>query len=385
MESLADVKELKPYQRKKRRRSRFWKMIILVLILVSVFLFVAFSEGWIDKDFLDTIVSKTQGYPVSVVGGKPKSIFNFNDKNIALLTDTNLIVYNEEGTILSQTEHNCTNPNIITQNNKLLVFDQGYNFFQIQDKNGAIYSNSVSNKLINAALADNGSYAVSTSSTRFLSEMFVYNKSNTEICHWKSVGSYISSMSFSKNSKKIVVASLFADSGYINSNIRIFDLNREEEPITLDTDYSDSSIVEVQYLNNGNILLIFDNCYIIINENGKTVEEYKFNANEKLYYHNVNKDGAIVIIKDANEKLICKRIFSNLENNTVKFTLEESSFKSLAFSDDYVFVLQNDKVQKYDNYGKKTTLIKNIPDTFDICEENGIIYTLNFTQIESYN
>ena len=382
---MADIRELKSYQRKKRRHSRFWKMIILVLILVSVFLFVAFSEGWIDKDFLNTIVSKPQGYPVAVVGGKPKSIFNFNDKSIALLTDTNLVVYNQDGTILSQTEHNCANPNIILQNNKLLVFDQGYNFFQIQDKNGSVYSNSVSNRLINAALADNGSYAISTSSTRFLSEMFVYNKNNTEICRWKSVGSYISSMSFSKNSKKIVVASIFADSGYINSNIRIFDLNREEDPIILDINYNDSSIVEIQYLNNGNILLVFDNRYIIINESGKTIEEYKFAANEKLYYHNVYNDGAIMVIKDENEKLICKRLFSNLENNNVQFTLEENSFKSLSFSDDYVFVLEDNKVQKYDNHGEKITLIENISDTFDICEENGIVYTLNFTQIESYN
>lgn len=381
---MADVKEIKPYQRKKKRRSRFWRTLIFCIIVIAVFLFVAFSEGWINKDFLDQLLTKPQGYPVAVAGGKPRSILKSN-KNIVLLTDTDLVYYNDDGVILSQTEHNCTNPYIITRNDKLLVYDKGYGFLQIQDKNGVIYSNSFSNRLINADLADNGSYAISTSSARFLSEMFVYNKNNTEICRWKSVGSYISSMSFSKNSKKLAVASIYAESGYFNSNIRIFDLNREEDPVVLDLNFNDSAIVEIQYLNSGKILIVFDNYYIVIDENGKTIEEYKFNTADELYYQNIHGNGGIIILKSADEKLIVNRFSSNDTDLNVQFALEEASFKSLTFSDKEIFILQDNKVYKYGNDGSKTVLMENIPDTFDICEKNGTLFLLNFTQIESYN
>ena len=259
---MADVKEIKQYQRKKKRRYGFWRTLILSTIAIGVFLFVAFSEGWINKDLFAQLVNKPQGYPVAVIGGKPKSIIK-SKKNIVLLTDTDLVYYNEHGTVLSQTVHNCVNPYIITKNNSLLVYDKGYSFFQIQDKNGILYSNSISNRLTNADLADNGSYAISTTSTRYLSEMFVYNKNNSEICHWKSVESYISSMSFSKTSKKIAVASIYAESGYFNSNIRIFDLNRVEDPVILNLNFNDSAIVKIQYLNSGKILVIFDNYYVL--------------------------------------------------------------------------------------------------------------------------
>ncbi len=380
---MADVKDLKPYQRKKKRHSNFWRVLIFSIILVSVFLFVAFSEGWIEKDFFAQLVSKPDGYPVAVTGGKPQSIFKSN-KNIVLLTDTDLVYYDNHGTILSQTVHNCASPHIITKSDRLLVYDKGYSFFQIQDKNGVIYSNSISNRLIDADLADNGSYAISTTSSRYLSEMFVYNKNNMEICHWKSVGTYISSLSFSKNSKKLAVASIYADSGYFNSNVRIFDLNKEN-PIVLDLNFSDRAIVKIQYLNSGSILIVFDSQYLIIDEKGKTLGEFEFNSEDNLYFQNLNENGGIIVLKSPNETLTLHRIFSDNKTQNIKFSLKENTFKSLTYSKESIFILQDDKVFEYKNDGLKTVLIENIPDTFDICENNGILYSLNFTEIGSHN
>ncbi len=381
---MADVKEIKQYQRKKKRSYGFWRTLILSTIAIGVFLFVAFSEGWINKDLFAQLVSKPQGYPVAVIGGKPKSIIK-SKKNIVLLTDTDLVYYNEHGTVLSQTVHNCANPYIITKNNSLLVYDKGYSFFQIQDKNGILYSNSISNRLTNADLADNGSYAISTTSTRYLSEMFVYNKNNSEICHWKSVGSYISSMSFSKTSKKIAVASIYAESGYFNSNVRILDLNRVEDPVILNLNFNDSAIVKIQYLNSGKILVIFDNYYVIIDETGKIIERNEFGSENELYFQEMDANGGIIILKSADGTLTLNRIFSNESTEKTQFKLEETSFKSLTYSENSVFILQDDNVYEYKNDGSKSIIIENITDTFDICQNNEILYTLNFTQIDSYN
>lgn len=381
---MADVKEIKQYQRKKKRRYGFWRTLILSTIAIGVFLFVAFSEGWINKDLFAQLVNKPQGYPVAVIGGKPKSIIK-SQKNIVLLTDTDLVYYNEHGTVLSQTVHNCVNPYIITKNNSLLVYDKGYSFFQIQDKNGILYSNSISNRLTNADLADNGSYAISTTSTRYLSEMFVYNKNNSEICHWKSVESYISSMSFSKTSKKIAVASIYAESGYFNSNIRIFDLNRVEDPVILNLNFNDSAIVKIQYLNSGKILVIFDNYYVIIDETGKIIKRNEFGSENELYFQEMDANGGIIILKSADGTLILNRIFSNESTEKTQFKLEETSFKTLTYSENSVFILHDDNVYEYKNDGSKSIIIENITDSFDICQNNEILYTLNFTQIDSYN
>ena len=136
---MADVQELKTYKRKKRRRSGFFRSIIFTLIIISVLIFVAFSEGWIDKSFFESLVSKPDGFPVSVVGGTPQNIFSLSN-HIMLLTDTDVVLYDKYGEISSQTGHNSSHPHVIVKNDKALIFDKGYTHFQIQDKNGISYS-----------------------------------------------------------------------------------------------------------------------------------------------------------------------------------------------------------------------------------------------------
>ncbi len=379
MRFVADVQELKSYKKKRKRRSRFLRTLIVCLIIIFVFVFVAFSEGWIDESFFESIKTKPEGYPVSVVGGVAQDVYSLSN-HIMLLTDTDVVLYNKYGEISSQTGHNSSHPHVVAKNDKALIYDKGYNHFQIQDKNGIVYSSSTNNSITNADFADNGSYAISTTSTRFLSEMYVYNKNNNEICYWKSTNGYISAMSFSKTSKKLAVSSIYAENGELKSGIRLFDLNRETDPIVFEKEFLGSSVISVQYLDNFDILLVFDDSYLIINEKGNIIKEYKYDY--ELYYQNTSLNCSVLVFKDNSGKLFLHRIGGDSSITTMN--LEETDFKSLAFNSSHIFVLGEENISSYNLYGQKEIKVSSIADAFEIAEKDGLVYALNFTQIKEF-
>lgn len=376
---MADVQELRKYKSKRKRRIGAIRAAIFSIVIISVLIFVAFSEGWVDKSFFESFVSKPDGFPVAVVGGTPKDVFSLSN-HVMLLTDTDVVLYNKYGEIMSQTEHNSSHPHVIVKNDKAFIYDKGYSRFQIQDKNGIVHSAAVTNKITNADFADNGSYAISTTSTRYLSEMYVYNKNNTEICYWKAVNGYISSMSFAKNSKKLAVSSIYAQNGYLKSSIRLFDLNREKDPIVFEKEFIDRSVISVQYLDNSNILMVFDNSYLIINEKGDTIKEYVFDY--ELYYQETSLNANIFVFKDENSKLFLHYVDG--ENSIYTINLIEKDFKSLTFGSQNVYVLSDSGIRSYNIYGESIVRVSNVSDIFEIAYKDEHVYALNFTQIQQF-
>lgn len=377
---MAQVQDLNNYKRKKKRLGSVVRTVIISIAIVFLVGNLAFSQGWINESLFKNLVTKPDGFPVSINGSTPQNIFSLS-KHIMLLTDTEVVFYDKYGEISSQTGHNSSHPHVVTKNDMALIYDKGYNNFQIQNKNGTVYTSSVSNKITNADLADNGSYAISTTSTRFLSEMYVYNKNNSEICYWKAVNGYINGMSFSKNSKKLTVGSIYAENGYFKSSIRLFDLNKEQDPVVFEKAFEDRLILGIQYLDNSSILVIFDNSYVILDEKGNIIKEYEFKSNE-LYYQETFSDGAILTFKDKSGKLHIRKVYS--DGNFKTFSIKETDFKSLAYSENSIYILNEKDIVEYNLDGTFSTKATDMPENFEIVYKDGHIYTLNFTEINEY-
>lgn len=378
---MAEVKDIQEYRNKKRKKEKkrtVIKIAVAVLVAAVLVAFVALYETIFGESLLETLgfVEPPKGYPVAITGSTPKDIIALNE-DVALLTDTEIVVYDEYGSLAVQNGHNCTNPRVRTNQNRAIVYDVGYYSYMLLNGSSVVFGGEHDNQIISANVAQNGNYAIVSASSKYLTELVVKSKKNTQIASWRSVNNYITAAAFSEDSTRIAATGLYSENGLARTTLRILDLKNEQNPVVSDTEFSGSAAIAITYLDNGNIFILCDDRAIITDPNGKTLFNYTYNGN--LYYYNLNRYGAFVICEKDGEYTATMLCDAKNAGASIKISKE---FKTAEHTATNVYILENDTLTVYDREFNKVTEDKNLTDAIGIACGQNENFLLTFTQIQ---
>ncbi len=377
---MAEVKDLQEYRNKRRKKEKkrsLVKWVIIITVVALLVTFFALFETFFNVSLFEAlgIVKAPDGYPTEITGGTPKNIIPLG-KNVAVITDTEVMIYDEYGTLSVQDGHNCTTPCIRTNGKRGIVFDLGYYSYKLLNGTSSTKGFEHDNQITSAAIASNGSYAIASASSKYLTELTVKGKNNEQIASWKSVNNYINTVAFSNDSMRVAATGLYSKDGLARTTLRILDLRNEQEPVVADTEIVGSAAIALCYLDNGNIMIVCDDKTVITDPDGKKLFDYSYTG--KLYYYNLNQYGAFVMCEKDGEYIATMLYDAKNAGASMKVSNE---FKAEEHNASGVYILENDKLDKYDREFNKVLTEKDLDDAIGItCADNGT-YVMTFSQI----
>lgn len=216
-EKIRVIKGKKP---ERRRKISTAIVIVGVVLIVSAVLQILLPAGIIQTAKNLVSLVGTGNYPITVSGGEVLSVDTQNNYYY-LLTDTHISAYSSGGKVLFSRQHGFDKPILVTSKGKALIYNQGGQQYSVFDLNGKFQNFDTEEKIITAAIADNGNYAVATYSNSYASAVTVFSKRNKQIYEWYSAEDTVNNIALSSTGKKLAVSSFNSSSGLFKSKVNV--------------------------------------------------------------------------------------------------------------------------------------------------------------------
>lgn len=387
---------IEDYVENKRDNVKYFGTIIRMgIILFISFLLVFVAINW-DKFSPDNIIDWFKydvfnygggnGYPVTVEGtGIEISNIKTIDDRVVYVSDTSIIVLNDKGGTIQNTQHSYSKPSIKTNGNKGIIYNLGGNEYMTISKSEVLSSDTFNNNIISADIARNGTYAIISETDGYLSKLTALLNDNTEMYKYSFSEYYINELSLSSDGQKACVSGISAKNGIICSIIYIIDFSNSL-PIA-SYEFNDSIIYDLCYLENGNIAFVADTSAGVIDVETSNIKEYDYNDRDLTAYQFNRDEGLVVSISTSSDGRNCSIVSISKDCNFSKKIETKEKIQSLELKNNNIFLLSYDGVVNIYN------LNGDIKNTFDIkensnkviCLSNKEIYALSLNQIYQYN
>ncbi len=217
--------------REKRRRKRiiFWSALPPLLIIAALIIY--FNWNVIISPFRDAALQvKEGGFPVSLPGSAGYTLDELGG-NFMLLTDTYLYTYNSDGAGIADIQHGFQNPASVCNDKRILIYDKNGKDFRFYSKSSEIYSKTLEDSIVFAAIGTKERCAIITTSSRYSNFLYVFNGEGKQIFRWASPDYKIMEVVFSGDENSIYVSAVGAEDGELCLYIFRFDLDYDESYI----------------------------------------------------------------------------------------------------------------------------------------------------------
>ena len=187
--------------------------VALLLVLVAIMAFAGLKIA--EKTSVEALSSENSSggaYPVSFSTNDIKDVKKAG-RNIVVLTKKFATVLSKSGNIVSETPVVFGDSAVYTKGNNVLVFDRLSNKYVLIDKKGNATERktSLSNKIYNAKVEDNGSVLLSLKSDSSSSLVSVTDKKGEDVFVWSCTQEYIIDMALSAGGKTLFCAGVSAE------------------------------------------------------------------------------------------------------------------------------------------------------------------------------
>ena len=340
--------------RRNERSIRVMKRLIafLVVILVGIGIYVSYPywlpklEGIFDKPAttIDNSGKVEDGsFPIAVEDAA-YNVYAMKN-NLAAADQHRLSIYDENGKRRGSYDHNLSYPVVKTSGKRALVFDFGGTGFKLYNKNGEIYSKSAENDIMTAALGENGTSALITSSDRYASSVLYYNKEGKLIYRYDSMkkvmGVYVA-----PDGQSSYVCVFSTDSGAVYSQVIKLDLGKDGEQ--MESEEFDCLAMDCMLCSDGNIHVAGDSAMFIITAEGAVSAKYEYGG-DLIDFSLSRKCSAVTIggnPRNSGTLVIAEAGAS--ESETFREIEIRDVIKQVSVTDDRVLLLTSSAVTAYD-------------------------------------
>lgn len=204
-------------------------VVVLFLVVIAAFAGLKIAE----KTSVETLSSENSSggaYPVSFSTNDIKDVKKAGN-NLVVLTKKFATVLSKGGNILSETSVVYGDSAVCTKDNDILVFDRLSNKYVIIDKKGNTTERktSLSNKIYNAKITDDGRVLLSLKSDSSSSLVSVTDKKGNDKFVWSCTQEYIADMGVSDNGKTLYLAGISAEGGEMYTMVYAVNMKKGTE------------------------------------------------------------------------------------------------------------------------------------------------------------
>lgn len=183
---MAQLTDLEKIRRIRVRRKRLRSLLLLILFVAVVFAvsMVVYHKGEMDiktaVNDLTAEISTGTGYPVQVPGGKLLRMLPM-DNTLVIVADSNLYTYNNTGRRLLDVQHGMVNPTVTMAGGRMLAYDRGATKVMLFSRSDQLKQITADFPIYDGDLAQNGNFALASSSDKHLSRVIVYNGEGNQL------------------------------------------------------------------------------------------------------------------------------------------------------------------------------------------------------------
>ena len=271
--------------------------VITVLALVNIDKLTPDNiSHWIQYELLGK--SEGGGYPARFVGTSINTEnFAVMDRSPVYCSNTSIVVLNSNAGEYQNNQHSFANPIMKTYKDYSLIYNADATGYRIIDRNSILYSGTAEHKLFDADIAGNGTYALLTYGSDYLSELTVNGKDNKKIYGYSFAEYYVSNVSVSPDGTRAALSGISAKDGALISVIYILDFS--QKAYFQKYEFEDTYIYDICYLENNKVIAIGDNAVIHVDIDKKKFKELSYNS-RVLTTYSIKKDYGVVLSLSEN-------------------------------------------------------------------------------------
>lgn len=349
-EEYKPKKNMRVVKGKKLETKRKLRISALIAVLVAIVLTVC--ELVIPAGLAETLSNM-----ISVIGSGsyPASLESTNTVNAVskgsyyyVLTNNSIAAYSNAGKKIFSYSHGFENPVLKTSKTRALVFGQDSNQALIFTLQGLKSTVDTKQKIKNAAIGDDGTYALVTSADNYAAQISVYKKNNKLVYEWFSSKELVNNVAVAPSGKKIAVSTVRSTVGSYNSKLCI--LNFKSATAEYERVYEDTVIYNLDTSFTGGFSVLTTNEYNFIKWSNFNTNTYKNDYNTAMFRAG-NNCMAVVYNRDSDKT--DNRIAIFAKNGKLK---KEIKFKGiitdLGVRDGHIYCISDTKAYILDQDGK---------------------------------
>lgn len=268
--------------RKKRRRAQtFKRMAILAAILLAIAGILSINrvlvnEGFtrVMRDFFGGLGG--QGYPIAAPGGVLREVRSL-EGDVAVLNDTNLYLYNNKGKELLNLQKMNENTVFLSAGSRILTYDVGGSRYQIHTRTNLLLEGEHDASITAMALGERGDYALVSSSKQYAAQVTAWDHRNEQVFQWLS-NELVSAIAIHPQGGKMAAGALGASGGVLQSTVFLFSFQSDKEIARVE--FSDQLLLQLSYLEGGNLGALTDRGYYVLDESGKQLGAHSFGGEQ---------------------------------------------------------------------------------------------------------
>ena len=343
---------------KKLTKKQIIAACVIVILLFGIVFFAANPERFSFKaisDFVNYSIlnhDSDQSFPLDIQG-ENISAGNFIRKgqDICFSSDTRTVLLNSYGRTVFDIPHAYINPILRSSPKKSLVYNLGSTGYQVIYDNKVEYTSDAADNILVGDIIDNGTYAIVTQSSGYLSKLYVYDSENEQIFAYSFADYYVTSVSLNPSGNRAVVSGLSALDGVNVSSLYLLDFTKDT-PVYL-SEIENNIIYDVRYLNDKNVCAVGGYaCYSFNTSNGE-VEEYSYDGKALTAYDiNTDTDTYSVSLSNSGDGRNCEIVSFNSAGKADKSFEVEEKIINISSYKGRIALLTNNEVMLYSKDGK---------------------------------
>jgi len=207
-------------KKERQRRFRNFSAFLAVVVVIILVLELILPAGIFETVKITANVIGSGSFPLKLESTETLNTVT-KGSYYYVLSNTHFTAFSNSGKELFSYSHGFENPILKTSASRAMVFDQGGTAAHIFDINKLKTTITSERPIITAAISDNGSYAIATTSEKYVAAVTVYEKDKDKVYEWYSAEDIVNSIALSRNGKKLAVAVFNSSDGGYKSKLTV--------------------------------------------------------------------------------------------------------------------------------------------------------------------
>ena len=356
------------------------KKLLVVALILTIFLGVIFSAGRLDIN--NIYYSAMDIWYMNSYAEASSNILNYTKastrddyalyKNgLVAASGSEVKIFNATGRVTLTSGDIFANPAIITSNKYVIVYDLGGSKFSVYNSFKRIETVTLDGTIAYASMSTDGGFAIVEKTQDYNSVTHIYDNDCKHVSAYYT-NEYVIAAQMSQNGKYTAVISSSAEHGNMTSTLTILKQNKKK--VHAQIDVGDLTPYTCGFVSDNRIAVFYNDRVCVYNLRGKLKGEYVY-PDSKLAYISYTQDGISLLFEDdlingRNTLVVLNK------NGKPKYSGQMSgSFTDMEMYGDYVFLLTNNGICKFNSKTKITTF-KESTDTFGellVCSKDKVL------------
>ncbi|MBQ9673594.1 MAG: hypothetical protein IJV39_03105 [Ruminococcus sp.] len=332
IDSYEQYSEAKTKFKRKKINKRILKRCLLIFaILVIIFLAVFIianrqSLTWdnINLWFSEHIIGEDgSGYPATLSGTSvSKGNFTLVNGRPCYASDTSYIELNSNAGEIINSQISFNNPVIRGTRNNTIVYGVDGTGYMIHNSKKRTYKGSTEDSIYSADINDNGSYAIVTGGSDYLSVLRAYDNNSKQIYSYSFADYYVTCVSINYDGSGAVCCGFTTENGAEKTKIYVLDFTKEKS--IKEYDLSESVIYDIFYLSDNIVSAVADDSVYTFELDSKDINKLDYESRILTdYTYNPDTRTFAIALSRSGDGHNCDIISFN-SNGRDEFTINSS-------------------------------------------------------------